>query len=345
MTEIEIQLNLKESVIRRIIRENNYQEKRERYYKLLCFKSYFYNINILDISMLSGVSISILSRIRRKYSMDSSRFEPWNKRRDDDLDRKIIEEYKSGMTGKSLSEKYGYKTSKTIYDILSSYGIEKRPSKILTFYDEDFFTCINSHEKAYFLGFLMADGNIKKDYAGFEMQLTEDDGYILEKLSELIGANKTHGLQKVDYSSRRKKKSKARNMLRLNVCSRKISQDLKSLGVVRWKSKILEYNGSVPSEFLSSFLRGLLDGDGSIGINSQTNYPWCHICGTASEKFAKQICALHPQFSINNPLKNFWVVKVGGGKEKIYEFLKWLYKDKKDLYLRRKYEKVQDKIN
>lgn len=348
MLDIESHTNLTERVIRRVVRENNYDLKRERYWRNLCFKSNLYDIPLKEISISTGVSYNILTRIKRKYKLDTFRGEPWNKMRNKDVDLKIIQEYKTGVSGNVLSGKYGYKTSKTIYDILCEHGVDRRPPKMVTYYDEKFFEKINSFESAYFLGILMADGSIKGDYLGVNIQLTEDDGYILEKMSELIGANKTHGLQKIDYSPRRKTpQDKARDMLRLTISNRKIAEDLKKLGVVRNKTKILEYNNVVPKKFHSAFFRGLLDGDGSVGINSQTNYPWCHICSTASEKFAIQISSLYDQLSINMPNKKFWVVRAGGGKKKIYDFIRWIYQDKDEngLYLRRKYEKVQDQIN
>jgi len=347
LKNIEKETNLTERVVRRVINENNYQNKRERYWRLLCQKSKIHKVKLKEISKLTEVPYPTLTRIKRKYDLDSFRGEPWNKIHNDKIEEKIIKEYTSGATGEFLSRQYGYETSKSIYDILRKNEVKRRLPKVRTYYKEDFFEKIDSAEKAYILGFIMADGNIKKDYLGFEIQITKEDYYILEKISSLIGADKTHGLQKIDLSHRREKGMNAKDMVRLNVNNKKIANDLKNLGVVRNKSKILEYSNCVPLKFHNSFFRGLMDGDGSLGINRQTQYPWCHICTTASEKFACQIKDLHPQFKINHPTDNMWVVKVGGGKKKIYDFIKWLYldKDKSQLYLTRKYEKVQNQIN
>jgi hypothetical protein len=95
-----------------------------------------------------------------------------------------------------------------------------------------------------------------------------------------------------------------------------------------------------------SFLRGVIDGDGTIVIGKNN-----HICcqfSTMSKNFAKQICN-----NFVNDVLNCYTIKktgiklisIGGGNKKVISFLKKIYKNKSNLYLERKYAKVQDKIN
>jgi intein/homing endonuclease len=125
----------------------------------------------------------------------------------------------------------------------------------------------------------------------------------------------------------------------------KIANDLKKYGIVRNKTKKLKIAFSkIPKKYLFSFLRGCVDGDGTIGIAKSGNI-WCQIA-TASEIFAKQLYDIKEcNFSINYPMSNMYVVRVSGGNKNTIKFLKKLYSNKGDMFLRRKYEKVQDIIN
>lgn len=137
-------------------------------------------------------------------------------------------------------------------------------------------------------------------------------------------------------------------MVRLMVCNHKISEDLKKLGVVKNKTKVLRYNNCIPEKNMAAFCRGLLDGDGTIGINRSNGYPWVHLVSSSSFGFVEDLKnVLKFKMLINYPAKTHYVLRVGGGIEGMKEFLDWIYKDKGDLYLRRKferYENMQSKI-
>ena len=345
MKDIEKKVDLTERVIRRIIKEKKWNQARERYYKMLCQKSLSLNVPLSLISEQAGVNYYGLCRIRKKYRICKAKKKAWNDRRTAQLEREVIDLYDSGLTAQQIVDRIGYKRKETVYQILEKNEINRREPKIQTYYDESFFENIDTHEKAYVLGLIMTDGNIIKDYKGFEIQLTEEDGYILEKISDLIGASKTHFVQKINYSNVRKKGGtlkNARDMVRLSVYNQKIAEDLKKMGVVKNKTKVIRYNDCVPDEFMGSFFRGLIDGDGHIGIGKNGT---CR-CSLYSESLMfiedlKKI-ALPFNFSI---IQNGRNLNVLGGKDAINDFLKWIYSEKGDFYLRRKYEKVQDKIS
>ena len=84
----------------------------------------------------------------------------------------------------------------TVIKILNEYGIE-RYNKSLLFspdLDEYYFDNINSEAKAYFLGFIITDGNvfIPKDnnrQASISITQKSEDDYILKKFKEEIQTN------------------------------------------------------------------------------------------------------------------------------------------------------------
>ncbi len=201
----------------------------------------------------------------------------------------------------------------------------------------------------------MTDGNITKDYKGFEIQLTEEDGYILEKIGDLIGASKTHPVQRISCEAKRRQKgfSRSRDMVRLSVYSRKIADDLRKLGVVKNKTKIMRYRGGVPDKFLSSFFRGLIDGDGTFCLGKNG---WLH-CNlvSASKRFIDDLhevvtrvgfkCSVgHSSTKYKGGKSTIFVLRASTSKKEVIRFIRWLYNSNSDFYLRRKREKVQDQI-
>ena len=114
---------------------------------------------------------------------------------------------------------------------------------------KDIFHIIDTEEKAYWLGFLYADGYVSK-YNQVEVSLTLEDEDHLIKLKNFINTNTE--IIKDDHRCR------------LLFCSKELAKDLANLGCVNNKSLILTFptEEQVPQELLRHFLRGYVDGDG-----------------------------------------------------------------------------------
>lgn len=132
------------------------------------------------------------------------------------------------------------------------------------------------------------------------------------------------------------------------VYSQKIAADLKELGVIREKTFVISLTDKIHPKFLSSFCRGIWDGDGTLGRRND-GYPFCQF-GTASRKFIVQLseCLRKNGFKNNwkaanrqKYKKGFFNLRILGGRKDMCRFFEWIYKFKGDLYLERKYEKVQ----
>ncbi len=345
---------LTERVIRRIVNEHKWQQKRNRYYRLLCFLSYKLGISLNEMSRRSGVGYYTIAETRRQLGVAKAKRKAWNKKLTTDIENKFIEEYILGKSSNKIAKKYGFKRRETVLEILKKHKIMRREPKIATYYKEDFFEKIDCPEKAYILGLIMTDGYIIKDYCGFGIQLTKKDGYILRKIGKILGS--TNRVLTLNCNTKRKTVPNAKDMCRLTITNRKIAADLRRLGVTRNKSKTLEYNGCVPRKYLSHFLRGIIDGDGTIGIAKNNNI-WCQLT-SSSRKFIDNLLSISLPFVLKlnisktkyfnkNKLKKtctMYVARVSGGNKETINFLKWLYNDKGDLYLRRKYAKVQNQI-
>lgn len=120
--------------------------------------------------------------------------------------------------------------------------------------DEDFFERIDTPNKAYLLGFIMADGNIYR--TTLTIRLKKDDLAHLEKIKTLLHFT---GPIKPDNDGK---------SVSLRISSLKICQDLEALKCTSNKSLTLEYP-EIPDYLEPHFIRGYFDGDGSISIVSK----------------------------------------------------------------------------
>src|SRR5690606_34041342 len=105
----------------------------------------------------------------------------------------LFTKYETGeYTGEDLAEYYNV-SSVAVNALLRRYGYKaKSQSELQRKYniDETFFDVIDTEEKAYFLGFLYADGYNNTDRNSVALSLKEDDKEILEILNNLLQPNK-----------------------------------------------------------------------------------------------------------------------------------------------------------
>ena len=194
------------------------------------------------------------------------------------------------------------------------------------------FEKIDSEEKAYWLGFLYADGSVSSSRNVIELCLAEKDYQHMVKFKNFIGLD-----NKIGY----RETSKA---YRYSFHSDKMKEDLINLGCVPKKSLILEYptTKQVPKNLIRHFIRGYFDGDGWFS-NTDSTFQ-VGLIGTQAfiEGFLKDA-----EPYINTNLKIHIVHREGGAKRYMFSglqdvtnFLNWIYKDS-TIYLDRKYESYQ----
>ena len=117
--------------------------------------------------------------------------------------------------------------------------------------DDNYFENIDSNEKAYWLGFILADGyNGDKN---FEFSQCDKNKDAVAKFKEAIKSQ--HKISKKNVNGHIE--------WRINIRSKKLHNDLLNLGITSDKS----YTALLPNikdQYIPSFLRGYFDGDGSI---------------------------------------------------------------------------------
>lgn len=207
---------------------------------------------------------------------------------------------------------------------------------------ENIFEKIDSEEKAYWLGFLYADGAIGSVADNIELCLKESDLKHIEKFKLFLGSEHKIG-KKI-----KKWNNKEYISYRLTVRNKKIKNDLINLGCTPQKTFTIKFpnNDIVPNKFKKDFIRGYNDGDGSV-TNSTCSILRIEFVGPT--EFIKESANF---FGYKSYIYSYRKYKGSGKKyesyEKLsrlilegknaYDFLNLIYKDA-SIYLDRKYEK------
>ena len=190
----------------------------------------------------------------------------------------------------------------------------------------DIFSVINTEEKAYWLGFMYADGNVSTNLNTVSLELAIKDEAHLLKFNTFLG----------------KSKNIRKDHFRVRCCFKdtQIYSDLIKLGCVPKKSSILTFpdDTQVPESLVRHFIRGYIDGDGSIYMSS--NNINVSVLGTMSflNSLVEKV-KLPKRNLYKNNSKNFidcYFFQYSG--ENAINLIKYLYSDC-NIFLIRKYNK------
>jgi hypothetical protein len=124
---------------------------------------------------------------------------------------------------------------------------------------EDYFETW-SHEMAYILGFVSADGSVENDQRTLSIELQLRDKEILEFIQKQISPTSPIKITK--------KKDKEYCRLRINSVS--LIKSLQKYNVVPNKTFSIRLNFDIPKQFWGDYLRGLFDGDGWVHCRRNT---------------------------------------------------------------------------
>lgn len=160
----------------------------------------------------------------------------------------LIEIYKNGVSSTEIAKEFGL-SARGVRHILKSEGIERntvgQPRKHKV--NEDFFKTW-SHEMAWVLGMFLSDGCMSS--TNYTISFIQKDTAILDKIERTMEASCARPLP-----------TKTRKTPSMLISSKEIFNDLLELGMTPSKSLTIKFP-NVPKEFLPSFIRGVIDGDG-----------------------------------------------------------------------------------
>ena len=239
--------------------------------------------------------------------------------------RKIAE--KLGISAETLS----YRCRE--YNISSRKDIPGRKKKYP--FLENYFENIDCPEKAYWLGFLSADGYIDESRNIIQISLQERDKRHLEKFKQYLDCDKPLQYKKSNQS------------YSIILYSKKMVEDLKKLEVYNCKSfscKVPEEK--IPSDLQKYWILGYLDGDGTISIYGEKNRYTLGFIGTYETlSFIQKFFDTKMSYTPDKRTHDIYIIKYA--ENKTYEILSVLYSSNKakELGLERKYKKFLEICN
>lgn len=256
----------------------------------------------------------------------------------------ILSDFEKDPSVVRISKKYNTYTN-LVSKILRENNLKVVQGKRKYSYDESYFEKINTEEKAYFFGFICADGHITKK-STLSIHIHKRDADILEKFKKSIKYN-----GEISFRTYKTGKNDNFESATLNICHNKIGQDLINLGCIQQKSLKLRFpsENHLPENLLRHFIRGFFDGNGYFS-KYVTNNKEAYCFGISSTlEFTNKLKEIfNSKLDINLYLDNNQHTKIpknvrkaaAGGKKNLLKFLQWIYADS-NIYLDRKYDKYK----
>ena len=255
-----------------------------------------------------------------------------------DIDNKtIVSLYLSGgLTMKEIGTKLDI-SHWTVLDRLKKSGVKKNTRHKV---NHSVFSKPNV-KNCYWAGFLAADGCVVSKKTQVEVELQYKDKAHLEKLCSFAGRDTKLWVRE------RCRDDKIFKYASVSLVSKQIVKDLnRHFNIIPNKSLVLSAP-DIPNRLNKHFVRGYIDGDGSIGWHKHNNKPRLHIVSGSKDilKWIKDVIAKEVD-NIGNPSimypKNKEVAEIEYMGFQVYNILDWLYFDStKDTRLQRKYERYE----
>lgn len=215
--------------------------------------------------------------------------------------------YRGGMDAVAIGRMISCHST-TVYTVLREAGVERRSPGCE---NETYFDQIDTPDKAYWLGFIGADGCVTGFKAGtprLAVKLARKDCGHLALLHKALGAHRpVRDFEDMSLGKMRPYSS-------LTVYSQHLVESLVSHGITPRKSATLQpWDG--PARLMPHYWRGLVDGDGSITINDTgvyVSFVGSEAVARAFRAWAHQACGTNTAARPGKPGSSYWVVQVGG---------------------------------
>lgn len=188
-----------------------------------------------------------IQEIKQKYNIGETTIRKWVAQKK----LSIQPDYKQGQSF-DIKEEELLKVKRLYWD-------DKTHRSYQIGWNRDVFSSIDTPEKAYWLGFILADGCIHitnpNNFNGhFSIDISGEDVHHLEKFATFIEAQENI-IQHTTHSIT------GNDLVHVQLSSSSVLKDLYSLGIKPRKSGVEEW---IETNFPADFIRGYYDGDGYI---------------------------------------------------------------------------------
>ncbi len=183
----------------------------------------------------------------------------------------VAHDYANGLSFEKIREKHGYGFG-YVKKMLKMSGVESRPDQWHTV-NREYFKVIDSHEKAYFVGLIMAVGCVlwnrpKTQINKLVLSLEEKDSYLIDQF-----------VKAVQYSGTVTRREDSRRDEYIRQPQRKVGiydmefvSALTRYGISPNKSMTHPFFTNIPKEFIVSALLGYFDGDGTVSYHANDSH-------------------------------------------------------------------------
>lgn len=247
-------------------------------------------------------------------------------------EKQILESYLQTKSLTKTASIFNVNRTRTVKRIAVKNGVKVINHQNKVKFNYRYFDSIDTENKAYWLGFLFADGNVSSGNRNLiSIGLKLEDINHLEKFRNDISCSLP---VKVDTKN-------GRSRCRFGFSNKHTKKQLIKLGCIPKKSLTLKFP-HIPHNLIPHFIRGYFDGDGCVGVygdrktnlrvslvgteNMLTNILLYSLIKASLFKANKQGDSNIKQFQISG--------------EKAYNFLRFIY-SKATIYLDRKYKLYQ----
>lgn len=219
---------------------------------------------------------------------------------------------------------------------------------------DDFFKTIDSEEKAYLLGFFLADGSYglgsgcKNSYR-YQIKLQEKDLEIVNMYKKYITPDSPL-IYKEPFTDKKGTNHSGSYCLRWT--SSTMHYDLEKYNIFPRKTYDIEFDfpfNEIPEEFIWDFIRGFFDGDGQISYSEETHQITYALYGTSFLFLSKLGEFFEKEFNVEKRVEGvkkskmiLYTLRFSANQHRalfIENLYIKLYQNKK-LFLKRKQEKL-----
>lgn len=294
-------------------------------------EAYEGGLNLYGLSKIYGIFPSAIQSLLRRNGVECRD----NRILTDEQESQLIQGYLAGKSVHALNEEFG---TTNAHKTLRRHKAKTRPAghnSRLYQLNESAFDNLGNETAAYFLGFIYAEGSIHKET--LYMALSTVDLSHLEKLKSFLSYEAPIQLYQTKTPT-----GKMVDVCRLCVHSQKLSRKLLMLGIVKkrsWFNQLLLEQ--LPEEMYRHFIRGLVDGDGSLDRSKRNNarlriYEQEDILIWIAETFNKE---LGIPLRFPKQRTGIMALEYGGGAQ-ARKAITWLYQDA-TVFLERKINRME----
>lgn len=251
------------------------------------------------------------------------------------MEKQFLKEcLEKGMSSRDIAKLPNVKiNNRTIIYYIHKYSLEEYMKYIKPVYNSNYFNCIDAKEKAYILGYTLADGYINNSTIEYGCALADKE--ILDFIARELNA-------KVRIYNKFNKKSRQFPKARINISNKQLVRDINLLSGGGKENKTFP---RIRVDLQHYMLLGFFDGDGCLtwGKRKDRNRLWQKVNFTGSYKLLYAIQKLLQKLEITSSLRpkgteNCYVLELASKKD-VIKILQYMYGNEDLIVLHRKFDK------